>query len=627
MKRQTTALGLLSSIARLAVASAKLGDVEYGDQAPGTYCVTYLSTYLVPISIGTELPGTSQNSTGFEQTTSSTIDRPGLFSSDIVSDLLTTLQLSSVPASQSTSVDFNPTGQRIILAVTPSEDTRKRDIGGFVGTGDSDDCTFAIVFTLGNGRLFDGGVPISYLGEAFQSLQSRSVPSGDDITTTFSSDGGVLRFVSPGLPGGEASFCQTSSDGQVYLTFTSQPQGCVPVRLTIYRAERCIDGRIDGIETSIAPAKPADSTQVSEQPVTQRPRPPTPDPTDEEPEFPTMTIDPTRPLSFSNSTSRLTTAEPPAFTSGILLSSLPPTRSEEPTSDEPSSDEPSSVGFGTSVAESTTASPPGESSSLIEILPSSSVLTTTVTTGDDTFSSTEFESPSSTGDSESSLTETSDSSAPVTTSFETTTEDPTTTSQMETTTTTEEAIIITNRAVNGRFAKRHPNSDNGVMGFETEGTVAHRNGDCFNDDSSQDDGCVALEIASDRKRGMGSFAGISQQLLSGPRGTLLYTVQFYYAVVSVQGSRPCTLDAYLGNQQVCSERLSASDSLSKSWQRVLTTVRADSHSTDFGITISCLGSGEAMVYVDSLFISNQVTADNIDNHHLVFEDMEDPLQY
>ncbi|KAJ4138512.1 hypothetical protein NW768_002347 [Fusarium equiseti] len=636
MKHQITALGLLGSIARLAVVSAKFGDVE----APGTYCVTYLSTYLVPISIGSESLEPSQSSTELEQAASSTIDQPG-----IISDFSTTLQLSSVPASQSTSVDFDPIGQRVILAVTPSEETRKRDLGGFVGTGDSDDCTFATVFTLGNGRLFDGGVPVSYIGESFQLLQSLSVPTSDDITTTFSSDGGILRFINPGLPGGEASFCQTSSDNQVYLTFTSQPQGCVPVRLTVFGAERCIDGRIDGTQTSTA-AKPTDSTQA-EQPVTEKPRPPSPDPTDGEPEFPTMIIDPTRPLTFSNSTSRQTTAEPPTFTSGILLPSLPPTTSEESISDGPSSGEPSSVGIQTSVAESTTPSPtdessssvdillsssaftttssPDESSSSIDTLPPSSVFTTTATTDDDISSSTEFTIPSSTGDSASFLTETSDSSAPATTSFETTTEDPTTTTRMETTTTTQDDVIITNNAVNGRFAKRHPSSDDGVVGFETEGSVAHRNGDCFSDDGSQDDDCVALEVASDRKRGMGSFAGISQQLLSGPSGTLLYTVQFYYAVISVEGSRPCTLDAYLGDQQVCSERLSPSGSLSKSWQRVLTTVRANSHSTDFGITMSCLGSGAAMVYVDSVFISNQVTSDNIDSHHLVFEDMEDPL--
>lgn len=149
----------------------------------------------------------------------------------------------------------------------------------------------------------------------------------------------------------------------------------------------------------------------------------------------------------------------------------------------------------------------------------------------------------------------------------------------------------------------------------------HRQANSFSDDSSKDDGCIALEVASDRKGGMSSFAGISQQLLSGPSGTLLYTVQLYYAVISARGSWPCRLDAYLGDQQVCSETLSASGSMSSSWQRVLTTVEADSYRTDFGITISCLGSGAAMVYVNSVFISNQVTADNINNYHLAFEDM------
>jgi hypothetical protein len=147
---------------------------------------------------------------------------------------LATEQTSSAPASASTSVDFDPTGQAVIFAVTPSQGTRKRDLGGFVGSGGPDVCTFATVYTLGQGQLFDGGLPIAYNGEAFQPLRSSSVPSGDAITTTFSNDGGVLSFTSPSLPGGRASFCQTPSDGQVYLTFTSRPSGCQPVTLTIY---------------------------------------------------------------------------------------------------------------------------------------------------------------------------------------------------------------------------------------------------------------------------------------------------------------------------------------------------------------------------------------------------------
>ncbi|KAF4999575.1 hypothetical protein FGRMN_2323 [Fusarium graminum] len=677
MKRQVAAFALLGGIAK-AIASADLNNVKYEDQGPGTYCITYLSTYLAPVSMGTELPEPSQNST-----------EPGqAATSDIISELVTT-QLSSAPGSQSTSVNFNPTGQRIIFAVTPSE-SRKRDVGGFVGNGNPDVCTFATVFTLGNGRLFEGGLPISYLGDAFQLLQSSSVPSSDDITTTFSGDGGSLRFANPGLPGGEASFCQTSSDGQVYITFTSQPQGCVPVRLTIYGAERCINGRIDGLDTSTAIN--GESTQALE-PLSTSLLPP--NPTDEESIFPTMTIDPTRPLTFSNFTTRQSTADIPAFTSGIIFPSLPPSRSDEPSLVETETLAPtfvtseevqSSFEIGKTVLGSTTALPVLESSSFI-VLPSSSLFTfvtdepesyssttllpsvlSTTTSGEassstdilptstlftssvDQTSSTLIESsstvlssseassstflsssdiPSSTllsSSEASSLTESSETSTLLTTSFESTTQDPTTTTTMETTTTTEEVIIITNRVANGRFAMPDPNSNNGIMGFETEGAATHRNGDCFSGDGGTDNGCVVLETVNGRKRGIGSFAGISQMLASMiPSRTVLYTVQFYYAVITV-GSEACTIDAYLGNRQVYSQGLFNGGGISISWNRVLTTVRADSSSANFGISMSCSGNGAAMIYVDSVFVSNQVTPDNIDDHQLEFGDAESPPQ-
>lgn len=248
MKRHVAALGLLSSFVSPTFASANIGDIEYENLAPGTYCITYLSTYLAPMSIGTELPLVVSSSPDFDPVFTT---EPNGFSSFLPSESLevaTTLDASvteqsqSAPPSASTSTDFNPTGQAVIFAVTPSQDTRKRDLGGFVGNGGPDVCTFATMYTLGQGRLFDGGLPIAYNGEAFQPLRSSSVPSGDAITTTFSNNGGVLSFSSPSLPGGRASFCQTPSDGQVYLAFTSRPSGCQPVTLTIYGGMSILEG-------------------------------------------------------------------------------------------------------------------------------------------------------------------------------------------------------------------------------------------------------------------------------------------------------------------------------------------------------------------------------------------------
>jgi hypothetical protein len=79
---------------------------------------------------------------------------------------------------------------------------------------------------------------VSYLGDGYQKLQASSSTSDSAISTTFSSEGGVLRFQNPSLPNRGASFCQTPSDGQVYMTFGSEPSGCVPVSLNVYRG-RC----------------------------------------------------------------------------------------------------------------------------------------------------------------------------------------------------------------------------------------------------------------------------------------------------------------------------------------------------------------------------------------------------
>ncbi|GKU10127.1 unnamed protein product [Fusarium langsethiae] len=122
----------------------------------------------------------------------------------------------------------------------------------FVGNGNPDVCTFATVFALGQGRLFEE-ITLSLTREknsnrSHPPLLLLVVPSPPSVVK-----GVVLRFSNPSLPGGRASFCQTPSDGQVYITYSSRPSGCAFVTLTVYKAsvaERCIDGKIDGLDTT-----------------------------------------------------------------------------------------------------------------------------------------------------------------------------------------------------------------------------------------------------------------------------------------------------------------------------------------------------------------------------------------
>ncbi|UZP38389.1 hypothetical protein NXS19_006205 [Fusarium pseudograminearum] len=171
------------------------------------------------------------------------------------------------------------------------------------------------------------------------------------------------------------------------------------------------------------------------------------------------------------------------------------------------------------------------------------------------------------------------------------------------------------------------NSVGDIMGFERKGLAEYRDGDCYKGDEGTDDGCVVLKTADDRKRDADSFAGISQMLTSlSPSRTVLYTLQFYYALIGVGPSQACTIDAYLGTRQAYSQKLFTGDGGGASWSRALTAVRADTESASLSISISCSGRGVTAVYVDSVFFSNQVKTDNIDAHRLEFGDAEVPPQ-
>ncbi|KAM0541485.1 hypothetical protein ACHAPJ_013220 [Fusarium lateritium] len=189
-------------------------------------------------------------------------------SSTLRSDLSSTASTASFPTSSS--ID-EPAGRSIILLVSLSvpdnerRDLNKRANGGFVGTNNPDVCTFAAVFNLAQGQLFDGGVPVYYSGEAFKELAGKDRPSGDSITKTFTTSRGYLVFKNSGLPNGVAGFCQ-DSNGKVYITFTAGPPGCVPVDLGFYDIEQCQNGRLVGAAdlTSISTEIGAPETAIPE---------------------------------------------------------------------------------------------------------------------------------------------------------------------------------------------------------------------------------------------------------------------------------------------------------------------------------------------------------------------------
>ncbi|KAG5806168.1 hypothetical protein H9Q74_011627 [Fusarium xylarioides] len=258
---------------------------EYPSIVMDTWCITYLSTYLAQIST---LPGLSPsrqltffgNSSTDTATVSNTYDQSLIASESVTAFGLTTLDISptqaqsdpeapssgpisgsltdtiitpSLSATEITSSAFatstgivEPRGRSVIFLVQVSSNQergiKKREIGGFVGADDPD------------------------AGENYKALGVQDEDSfvQGAITRTFGISGRTLVFRNSGLPNGEAGFCQDSS-GQVYITFTASPPGCIPVTLDVYDSENthasavsnanldaateCQNGRLVGSET------------------------------------------------------------------------------------------------------------------------------------------------------------------------------------------------------------------------------------------------------------------------------------------------------------------------------------------------------------------------------------------
>ncbi|KAF5614420.1 uncharacterized protein FSUBG_300 [Fusarium subglutinans] len=241
-------------LASLFGASIALQD---GQRQPESWCITYLSTYLVPVSDGHTRPTTSSvdeaiiSETSEAVLTSSTdLAIPSTF--PFPDDSIT------IPSTPSTTTGASlPTasGRSVIFRVVPASQDAKRDlqareVGGFVGS-QSEICAAAAIFNLVQGRLLDGTLPIYYNGESFKELRGYPgpLPRGA-VTETFADEDGFLRFFSSALPTGEAGFCQDTDSGQVYITFTASPPGCQTIRLSITEVDECRDGDISSSPSS-----------------------------------------------------------------------------------------------------------------------------------------------------------------------------------------------------------------------------------------------------------------------------------------------------------------------------------------------------------------------------------------
>jgi hypothetical protein len=176
-------------------------------------------------------------------------------------------------------------------------------------------------------------------------------------------------------------------------------------------------------------------------------------------------------------------------------------------------------------------------------------------------------------------------------------------------------VVIKSVIEGGGFSVVPPGG--GVPGFTVQGDAEILVGPGYKGDGSQDAGCLSLKASNEdstKKRDIGSLAGVAQ-LVAQLSLTKPYTVRFFYLIVTTPSLNICQLTAALSNQMFFQTWI-VSMGTSVQWGMALEQVTAAERSAPLSISMNCLLGGSAQVYVDSLFVSNQVTPQTIDDHPL-----------
>ncbi|KAF5005075.1 hypothetical protein FDECE_8492 [Fusarium decemcellulare] len=177
---------------------------------------------------------------------------------------------------------------------------------------------------------------------------------------------------------------------------------------------------------------------------------------------------------------------------------------------------------------------------------------------------------------------------------------------------------VRNLVANGGLSVTDPNDPSYVPNFLVGGKVQTVTGQGYTGDKSKDKNCASMSASNQpqRKRALGPTAKLSQDI-SDLDQTTPYTIRFYYQVTTPPSlDTACEIKGYLGENQFYQAFVSGNDI---EWVEVLQSVDALSGTAAISVELSC-SSDDTTVFVDSIFLSNLVTKENIDEYDLDFGD-------
>ncbi|UPL02159.1 hypothetical protein LCI18_013093 [Fusarium solani-melongenae] len=177
--------------------------------------------------------------------------------------------------------------------------------------------------------------------------------------------------------------------------------------------------------------------------------------------------------------------------------------------------------------------------------------------------------------------------------------------------------VVRNLVANGGCNELNPNDPSDIPNFHIEGSGQGVTGQGYTGGGSKETNCASLAANGNprRKRALGPSVSISQDL-SNLNKDSLHTIQFFYRITSHPGNTGCLLSATLGGAPFYSAEVDASEA---GWIKVLEQITPPSETSPIDITMTCEGD-DATILIDSIFVSDAVTPETIDDYILDFGD-------
>ena len=186
---------------------------------------------------------------------------------------------------------------------------------------------------------------------------------------------------------------------------------------------------------------------------------------------------------------------------------------------------------------------------------------------------------------------------------------------------------ILDEAVNGNFERYDPNWPGGIYGWNTTGDVQLIQGYGYsgNGSSSSSSACVQLTDGGssgspNKKARQGQTLASIEQEMTNLNIETEYTLVFWYQILSCSAANSCKVDAFYGSTLVDSTPYfpQTNPVQGNFWNEFVSSMPVETSSGFLNFVLDCANGAAAQIYVDDMFVSNQVTPNDVNSMTLIY---------